>query len=68
MVVGVVGDDTKGSGAGAVLVFSKTSSSLSPWTQMTRLTADDGAPNDTFGRSVAISKDASTIVVGADLD
>jgi hypothetical protein len=51
-------NNAKGNNAGA-------SSSLSPWTQMTQLTATDGKPSDNFGSSVAISKDASTIVVGA---
>jgi hypothetical protein len=59
-------DNAKGTNAGAAYVYSKTSaSSSSPWTQMTQLTATDGKPFDDFGSSVAISKDASTIVVGA---
>jgi hypothetical protein len=33
---------------------------------MTRLTASDGVAEDNFGTSVSISKDASTIVIGAD--
>jgi hypothetical protein len=57
-------DNTNGSNAGAVFVFTKTSSS-STWTQMTQLLASDGAESDFFGISVSISKDASTIVVGA---
>jgi hypothetical protein len=66
IVVGAPHDDsnTNGSNAGAVFVFTKTSSS-STWTQMTQLLASDGAADDWFGRSVSISKDASTIVVGA---
>jgi hypothetical protein len=51
-------------GAGAVYGFTTTASSSS-WTQMTRLLAADGEPNSSFGRSVSISKDASTMVVGA---
>jgi hypothetical protein len=66
IVVGAMFDDNaKGNNAGAAYVYSKTSSSLSPWTQMKQLTATDGKPDDYFGSSVAISKDASTIVVGA---
>jgi hypothetical protein len=68
LVVGAYGDDTKGTDAGAVFVYTKTSSSLSPWTQTTQLFAVDGVDDDNFGTSVAISKDASTIVVGADFD
>jgi hypothetical protein len=68
IVVGAFGDDnSNGNGAGAVFVFTKTSSSSSStWTQMTQLLAADGAAEDWFGISVSISKDASTIVVGAD--
>jgi hypothetical protein len=66
MVVGAERDDNiKGTNAGAVYIYSKTSSSSSPWSQITQLLAADGANSDYFGKSVAISKDASTIVVGA---
>jgi hypothetical protein len=69
IAVGAFSDDNiKGTGAGAVYVYSKTSSSSSPWTQVTQLLAADGAPGDNFGRSVDISKNASTIVVGANSD
>jgi hypothetical protein len=68
MAVGALLDNTKGTAAGAVFVYSKTSLSSSPWTQTTLLYAADAAINDRFGASVAISKDASTIVVGAYLD
>jgi hypothetical protein len=60
IVVGAYGDYL---GSGSVFVFTKTSSSL--WTQMTQLLAADGLAEDNFGTSVSISKDASTIVVGA---
>jgi hypothetical protein len=66
IVVGAYRDDTKSTDAGAIFVYSKTSSSSSSWSQMTQLLAADGVAGDNFGRSVAISKDASTIVVGAD--
>jgi hypothetical protein len=68
VAVGAYEDDTKALDAGAVFVYTKSSSSSSPWTLMARLTAADGADGDNFGTSVAISKDASTIVVGADFD
>jgi hypothetical protein len=68
IIVGAYRDNTKGTNAGVVFVFSKTSSSLSSWSQITSLLAADGEDGDDFGRSVAVSKDASTIVVGADYD
>jgi hypothetical protein len=69
ILVGATYDDTaNASKAGVVYVFTKSSSSSSSWTQMTRLSAADGAENDCFGNSVAMSKDASTIVVGASSD
>jgi hypothetical protein len=49
--------------ADSVFVFTKTSSSS--WTQVTRLVATDGGVDDSFGSSLTISKDASTIVVGS---
>jgi hypothetical protein len=62
-------DNINGMDAGAVFLFTKTSSSSSTWTQMTQLWAANGADNDSFGtsfgKSVSISKDASTIAVGA---
>jgi RHS repeat-associated protein len=47
-------------GAGAAYVFTKTDGS---WSQVQELTASDGATNDNFGYSVAIS--GSTALVGA---
>jgi hypothetical protein len=65
IVAGAPSDDnSNGSDAGAVLVFTKMSSSQK-WTQVTRLLAADGASSDLFGSSVSISKDATTLVVGA---
>jgi hypothetical protein len=62
--------DANGNPVGAVSVFSKTmsssSSSAAAWAQVAELRAADGAEGDNFGVSVSISKDASTIVVGAD--
>ena len=59
-VLGAPGDDDKGSGAGAVYVFSRNSAG---WMQQAKLTASDGEADDTFGTSVAI--DGDTILVGA---
>jgi hypothetical protein len=46
IVMGVPFDNTKGTNAGAVQLFSKTSSS---WTQTHKLLANDGAAKDFFG-------------------
>jgi hypothetical protein len=51
------GDDTRG----AAYVFTESNGT---WTQTQELTADDGAPFDKFGHSVAI--DGTHAVIGAD--
>ena len=57
-------DDDKGSASGSVYLFQMSSSGdASSWTQVAKLTADDGAKHDYFGYSVAIRD--GTIVVGA---
>jgi hypothetical protein len=56
----VVGAPDKSSGAGAAYVFVHTTSG---WSQQAELTASNGAADDHFGFSVAIS--GSTVVVGA---
>jgi len=63
-VVGAFGDKDKGSYSGSAYVFEMSDSSdATSWTQVAKLTADDGAASDYFGYSVAISD--GTIVVGA---
>ena len=63
-VVGARADDDKGSDSGSAYVFEMSDSSdATSWTQVAKLTADDGASGDNFGFSVAISD--GTIVVGA---
>lgn len=47
---------------GAVYVFTRTGST---WTEQAALTASDGANNDNFGYSVALSADGRTALVGA---
>ncbi|CAL6361960.1 unnamed protein product [Bathycoccus prasinos] len=67
IVVGAIWDDDKGSSSGSAYVFEKSDSSdATSWTQVKKLTADDGAASDGFGVSVAISD--GTIVVGAYFD
>lgn len=59
-VVGTPQDDTMGADAGAAYVYHHDGSS---WTFETKLTAPDGAADDLFGISVAISHDV--MIVGA---
>ncbi len=47
---------------GAAYVFTRSGSD---WSQQKKLTASDGAANDYFGRSVALSSDGNTAAVGA---
>ena len=58
-VIGAVGDDNN---TGSTYVFNRTDGS---WSQQAKLTAADRMPGDTFGRSVALSSDATTAVIGA---
>lgn len=51
-VVGAVGDDTLGMGAGAIYLFSRVSATS--WVQVWKRVAFDGAPGQTYGFSVAI--------------
>ncbi|MBN2439987.1 MAG: FG-GAP repeat protein [Spirochaetales bacterium] len=55
----VVGAFDNASGPGAVYVYRGTN-----WSIEKKITASDGAENNRFGFSVAISSDGSTIVVG----
>jgi len=63
----LVGADRDAFGAndnqGSAYVFTRSGTT---WTQQAKLTASDGAANDEFGRSVALSGD--TALVGADGD
>jgi len=62
-LVGSPNDDDDGAVSGSVYVFEKADGG---WMQTAKLTASDGAPDVTFGRSVSVSGD--TAVVGASLD
>ena len=59
-VVGAYLDDGNGTDQGSVYVFTRSGAS---WGQQQKLTASDGAANDQFGISIAVSGD--TLVVGA---
>ena len=60
IVVGVTEDNTK---PGFAYVFSRNQGGVGLWGQLKKLTALDGAANDTFGIAVAV--DGDTIVIGA---
>ncbi len=62
-VVGAYGDDHNGTDSGSAYVFVQNGTG---WVQMAKLVANDGAADDHFGHSVAISGD--TAVVGAPYD
>lgn len=63
VAVGAYGDDDGGSSSGSAYVFIREESA---WTQQAKLTADDAAEDDHFGRSLALSGD--TVVAGASGD
>jgi RHS repeat-associated protein len=63
-VAGAYFDDDNGSNSGSAYVYVRDGSGN--WNQQAKLTASDGAANDWFGHSVAISGD--TAVVGAYFD
>jgi hypothetical protein len=63
LIVGAVGDEEGGSLSGSAYIFRDTGSG---WTQVAKLTADDAAPGDLFGVSVALS--GNVALIGASRD
>ena len=64
VVVGAHFADMGGnSGQGAAYLYGRKAGTFNNWEQVAKLTATDGAANDGFGRSVAVSGD--TVVIGA---
>ena len=63
VVVGAQVDDDKSLDSGSAYVFERDQGGIDNWGQVTKLLASDGAVDDEFGFSVAISGD--TVVVGA---
>ena len=61
IVIGAPGDNDNGNLSGSVYVFERVDAET--WVQVAKLTASDGAAEDMFGYSVAISNES--IVVGA---
>jgi hypothetical protein len=65
-VIGVLRDDDNGNDSGSAYVFTRSGTT---WSQQAKLTATDGAANDTFGGNVAISGDTAVIgSLGDDAD
>lgn len=62
VVIGADGDDDQGEDSGSAYIFSKHTMG---WAQDAKLTASDGAADDSFGWSVAISGDGCTALIGA---
>jgi hypothetical protein len=55
----------KGSGAGAVYVYTRSGA---VWSLKNTLTASDGAPNDNFGYTVSLNETGNTLAVGSPYD
>jgi hypothetical protein len=65
-IIGAFGDDDdKGDNSGSAYVFTRAGTT---WSQQAKLVAADGATNDQFGISVAISSDGNTAIIGAYID
>jgi FG-GAP repeat len=62
IVISAIYNDDIGTNSGSAYIFSRNPSS-GVWLQAQKLTANDGADNDNFGRSVAVSGDS--VVIGA---
>ncbi len=61
VVVGASGDTNGSNGQqGSAYIFTRSETA---WTQQQKLTADDGATNDSFGASVAVTNDA--VIIGS---
>jgi cysteine-rich repeat protein len=54
-IVGAYGDDDAGSNAGAAYIFYKDEGGPDRWGQIQKITAGDGAADDSFGYSVSLS-------------
>lgn len=61
-LIGAGDDNPTGNRAGSAYLFSRRDGT---WRQQAKLTADDGEAEDFFGRSVAVSANASAAIVGA---
>jgi FG-GAP repeat len=66
VIVGAINNDDNGSNSGSTYVFERDRGGADNWGQTAKLTASDGAENDRFSSSVAIS--GGTVIVGANGD
>ncbi len=66
LLVGANGNDDQADDAGAAYLFERNQGGADNWGQVKKLTADDGAAGDFFGRSVTISGD--TLLIGVSQD
>jgi len=65
-LVGARYDDDNGADSGSAYLFARNQGGDNAWGQAAKLTADDGARDDTFGQSVSLSGDLA--LVGACYD
>lgn len=61
-IVGAYRGDAKGTDSGSAYVYVRNGT---VWTQQAKLVPSDGAANDWFGYSVAVSGDGDTAIVGS---
>ena len=62
VIAGATNEDTGGTDAGAAYIFTRSGTT---WTQKQKIQASDKQADDYFGRSVSISSDGNTVIVGA---
>ena len=61
-IIGSPYEDSGGSNAGSVYIFTRSGST---WSQQARMQASDNSANAYFGNSTNISEDGDTVIVGA---
>lgn len=66
VVIGAYADNLGGTSSGAAAIYNR--SVTSTWSLASKVQASDAAPSDLFGIAVSISRDGSTVLVGAYLD
>ena len=62
VIVGAYFEDTTDTSAGAAYIFTRSGTS---WSQEAKIQASDAEASDQFGKSVSISDDGNTVLVGA---
>lgn len=66
VVIGAYADNLGGTSSGAAAIYNR--SVIGTWSLASKIQASDAAPSDLFGISVSISRDGSTVLIGAYLD